>query len=119
MIGLEASQSGSGETALEALHHHMVVLSCSSLKICPPCLAEHVTAHLEGGFVDLAKALDNVNMNASSVLERGDALGTLFSSHDGAAIFKDLDKCSGQHRGHRKPLVLSELLASLGVNVPS
>jgi hypothetical protein len=119
LIRLKTSQSGSSKTALEALRHHVIVLSHLCLKICPPCLAEYVTVCLEGGFVDLAIALDNANINASGILELGDALGTQVPSYDGAAVFKDLDKCGSQHRGHEEPLDHGELLASLSVNVPT
>jgi hypothetical protein len=77
-----------------------------------------MSQHNVSVFVDLAIALDNVNVRAGIILEPGDALDTLVPSHNCAAYFKDFDKCSSQHRGHGEPLNLGKLLASLGINVP-
>ncbi len=55
----------------------MVVLSRTTLKLGTPRPAEHIAVKLEGRFVDLTIGLDDVDIEASRILEESDPLRAL------------------------------------------
>ncbi len=88
----------------QANAHHLVVLSCASLGVRLPRLAKSLTHSLESGLVDLAVALNDVDLMSSAVGERGDLPCALVPAHCSGAMVQNLDEDDHLVRGHGKAI---------------
>ncbi len=75
-----------------------------SLGVWLPRLAKSLTGSLESGLVDLAVALDDVDLMSGAVDERGDLPRALVPSHHSGTMVESLDKDDGLVRGHGKAI---------------
>ncbi len=75
-----------------------------SLGVRFPRLAKSLTGSLESGLVDLAIALDNVNLTSSAVGECGDLPRALFPAHCSSAMVESLNKDDGLVGVHGKAI---------------
>ncbi len=84
--------------------YHHVVLLCMSLGVRFPRLAKSLTGSLESGLVDLAVALDDVDLTSGAVGEHGDLPCALVPAHRSSASAESLDKDDGFVGGHGKAI---------------
>jgi hypothetical protein len=84
--------------------HHCVILLNMGLGIDSPRLAEPLTCRLESGLVNLAIALDDVNLASSAVAKRGDLPGALVPAHRRGTTVEHFDEDDGLVGGHGKAI---------------
>ncbi len=97
----------------------MVVLGGLHLAIGAASPAESIAARLQGGLVDLAVGLDDVDVDPGSILKKGDSLSASVLTHDRASVGEDLDKRGRSGGGHGESLVIGEPFATLFVDLPA
>jgi hypothetical protein len=93
--------------------HHHVVLFCASLEVCFPRLAKSFTGILESGLVDLAIALDDINLSSNAVGKCGDLPGALVPAYCSSATVESLDKNDSLVEVMAKPFVSALSLSAL------
>ncbi len=86
----------------EANAHHHVILLRTCLGINSPRLAEPLTCKFESGLVDLAIALDHVDLASGAVGKRGDLPGALVPAHRRGTTVERFDEDDGLVGGHGK-----------------
>ncbi len=84
--------------------HLHVVLLCVSLGVWFPRLAKPLAGSLESGLVDLAVALDDVDLMSSAVGEHGDLSCALVPANCSGMMVESLNKDDGLVRGHGKAI---------------
>ncbi len=82
----------------------IMLFLCASLGVQFPRLAKCLTGSLESGLVDLAVALDDVDLTSSAVGECGDLPRALVPAHRSSATVESLDKDDGLVGGHGKAI---------------
>jgi hypothetical protein len=101
---------------LQGSSHHCVVLLHMGLGINSPRLAKPLTRSLESGLINLAIALNDVNLMFGAVGKQGDLSGALVPAHRRGAMVERLYKNDGLVGGHSKTIgkcLVVECLAPL------
>jgi hypothetical protein len=86
------------------------------LGINSPRLAEPLTCKFKSGLVNLAIALDDIDLASGAVGKRGDLPGALVLAHRPGTMVERFDKDDGLVRGHGKAVgecLVIEWFASL------
>ncbi len=75
-----------------------------SLGVWFPRLAKSLTGSLESGLVNLAVALDDINLTSTAVGECGDLPGALVLAHHSSRTVESFNKYDGLVKGHGKAI---------------
>jgi hypothetical protein len=86
----------------------IIVLFCFAQvwELASPGLQKPLTRRFEGGLVNLAVALDDVDLTSGAVGKRDDLPGTLVSAHHHGVTVECLNEDDGLVRGHGKAIVI-------------
>jgi hypothetical protein len=91
-------------------------LLCAGLEIDSPKLAKPLTCRLESGLINLAIALDDVDLMSGAVGKQGDLPGALVPAHHCGGTVECLNEDDGLVGGHGKAIgkcLVVECLAPL------
>ncbi len=115
-VGEQPCLSLSHKSAGQANGHHCVILFCRTLGTLLTCLAKSLSSSLQGCFVDLSIALDEIYWSFTAVGKGSDLLGALVPSNCNGAAREGFNKNQRLFGCHPKAIgkyFVTKFLASL------